>query len=297
MAYQAGKPKAKNAESALKTIAGFGVVFILVCAPFMRAGAQDQTEMLQPRRLIDAHTAGILPRGYFDFETRSYPSRHPAVAGAGITFSIGVGITDRLMFGGGYGADGLVGRGAVRGNPWPGLLFKYRIIEENFVLPGIALGYDWQGYGGVEGYGDSSDAYRGYVYKSQGFFLALSKNFLLFSTVQLGFHGAVNYSLEEQTQVTWPNGYAGMDLGINEELAIAVEYDLALNQRDPGSARYTHPLRGFLNLGVRWRFAPTFYMEFDAKDVLENKLRNPGNPDSKRLGWGRELKLVYVSAF
>jgi hypothetical protein len=295
MENQTGKPAAIETKTSLGGVRGAARIWIFACMIGAGAAMAQDVEMIQPRRLIDAHTAGLLPRGVYDFETRVYPSRHPAVHGAGITFSIGVGITDRLMFGGGYGGDGLVGRGMVRGNPWPGLLIKYRVIEEGFVAPGIALGYDWQGYGGVEGYGDSTDAYRGYVYKSQGFFLALSKNFLLFSSVQLGFHGAINYSLENQAATPWPNGYVGLDLGINEELALALEYDLALNQRDPFSERYTHPLHGFLNVGLRWRFAPTFYLEFDAKDVLENKLRNAGA--RRLLGWGRELKLVYVSAF
>lgn len=259
------------------------------------AGAQ---QMVQPRRLIDCHTAGLLPRGHFEFETRVYPSRHPSVEGAGITFSIGVGITDRLMFGGGYGADGLVGRASVRGNPLPGLLVKYRVIEETTRMPGIALGYDWQGYGGIEGYGDTTDAYRGYVYKSQGFFLSLSKNYLLFSALQLGFHGAINYSMEQREAVSWPNGYIGMDLSINEELAFAVEYDLALNHPDPDSDKYANPFKGFLNAGIRWRFAPTFYIEFDAKDILQKKLKHPELEESDEpLGWSRELKLVYYSDF
>ncbi|MFW5775340.1 MAG: hypothetical protein ACOCW2_03540 [Chitinivibrionales bacterium] len=276
---------------------GFVCLVVFVCLLAASAGAEP---MVQPRRLIDSHTAGLLPRGHFDFETRVYPSRHPGVKGAGITFSIGVGITDRLMFGGGYGADGLVGRTGVKGNPLPGLLVKYRVFEETIGLPGVAIGYDWQGYGGIEGYGDttdSTDAYRGYVYKSQGFFLSVSKNYLLINTVQLGFHSAINYSLEQRDEINWPNGYIGMDLGINEELAIAVEYDLALNHLDPETGKYANPLKGFLNAGVRWRFAPTFYLEFDAKDILQHKLREPADPDSEPLGWGRELKLVYYSDF
>jgi len=60
-------------------------------------------------------------------------------------------------------------------------------------------------------------------------------------------HGGIDYSLEEYEKIKWPNGYAGVDMGINEELAIAVEYNLALNQRDPGkdSTKYANPLDGF----------------------------------------------------
>ncbi|MBD3393789.1 MAG: hypothetical protein GF418_16785 [Chitinivibrionales bacterium] len=263
------------------------------------ATVTGQEEMIQPRRLIDMHTAGVLPRGSLDFETRVYPSRHNDVDGAGITFSIAVGITDRFMFGGGYGGDGLVGHGTVRGNPWPGLLLKYRIIEETYHFPGLAIGYDWQGYGGIEGYENSDNSYRGYVYKSEGLFAAMSKNYLLFTKVQFGIHVSVNYSIEEIQRVKWPNGYLGLDIGINEELAVAAEYNLALNHEDPNSGQYINPLHGFFNAGIRWAMFPSFYLEFNAKDIFAKKLLRNDDPavSDSPLGWSRELKLVYVTSF
>lgn len=256
-------------------------------------------EMVQPRRLIDCHTAGLLPRAYYDLEMRTYPARQPSVDGAGMTFFMSVGITNRFMMGAGYGADGLIGRKGVKGNPWPGILVKYRLVEESFHFPGMAIGFDWQGFGGIEGYVDTENCYRGYVYKSQGAFFSISKNYLLLSTLTLGFHGAVNYSLEEHIRVKWPNGYMGLDLGVNEEFALGVEYDMALNQEDPDRSTYANPFRGFLNLGVRWAFSPSFYIEAAAKDVLENKLhtRNVPGVRDRRLGWTRELKLVYLDSF
>ena len=32
-----------------------------------------EAEMVQPRKLVDAHTAGILGKGQYDFECRVYP--------------------------------------------------------------------------------------------------------------------------------------------------------------------------------------------------------------------------------
>lgn len=261
-----------------------------------------QSDMIQPRRLINGHTAGLLPRGRYELETRVYPSRQEVADGAGVTFAFGVGITDRLMFGGGYGADGAIGRGTIRGNPWPGLLLKYRIIEEKYFFPGIALGFDWQGFGGIEGYDDGEAHYRGYVYKSQGAFLALSKNYLLFKRAELGIHGSVNFSVEDLPRVQWPNVVIGIDFGVNEELAFVVEYDLALNQRDRGdrdsvATGYANPLRGFLCAGIRWAFAPAFYIELNFMDLLENKLLRLDEPFGGRLGWSRELKLVYLGVF
>jgi len=246
--------------------------------------------MIQPRRLVDAHTAGILPRAHFDFETRIYPSGDEDISGCGLMMSVSVGITDRLNIGVSYGGDGIVGRGRVRGNPYPGALIKYRLIEETFFIPAVAIGYDHQGYGGIE-----PKNYTGYVYKSQGLFVALSKNYLIFRKLQLGLHGAVNFTWEDIKNVKWPNCYVGLDFGINEELAVAFEYDCALNQKDRGSDHYANPLKGIFNIGIRWAFVPSFYIEFDAKDIFLQKLAD--YVTEERMGWSRELKIVYVTSF
>ncbi|MBD3320070.1 MAG: hypothetical protein GF350_03150 [Chitinivibrionales bacterium] len=260
-----------------------------VCIAALLAYPSAET-LLQPRRLIDSHTAGVLPKAHFDFETRIYSSGDSTIQGAGLYLGISVGITDRLNIGLGYGGDGLVGRGKAKPNPYPGAHIKYRLFEENYLFPALAIGYDHQGYGGIE----YEDNYKGYIYKSQGFFAALSKNYLLFSKIQLGFHGAINYSLEEVSTVKWPNGYIGMDLGVNEELYLAVEYDLALQYKDPGTDKYYNPLNGYFNVGLRWAFSPSFYLEFDAKDIFQKKVENTSD---RKIGWSRELKLVYVTQF
>lgn len=265
--------------------------------PLPAPAVEEQQElMIQPRRLVDAHTAGLLPRAHFDLECRIYSSAAPGIEGCGLLMAISVGITDRLNIGISYGGDGLVGRGRARGNPYPGGLIKYRLFEEGYIMPALALGYEHQGYGGIE----ERDGLDGFIDKSQGFFVALSKNYLLFKRLGFGIHGAVSYSLEEITDVTWPNAYVGIDLSFNEELALAVEYDLGLNVRDPetqwdpGRKYYANPLGGFLNVGVRWAFSPWFYIEVLGKDVLEHRY---DETQDRQLGWSRELKLVYVNHF
>ncbi|NLG15858.1 MAG: hypothetical protein GX556_00850 [Fibrobacter sp.] len=251
-------------------------------------------ESWQLRRLVDAHTAGVLSRGSYEFDCGIYPAGNPDL-GTGINFGIGVGVTNRLMIGISYGGEGFVGRGKdAKGNSMPGFLVKYRIFEENYFFPGVVLGYDHQGHGG------SSDTihfdYKGYIYKSPGFFLALSKNYLLFTKIQLGLHGAATFSMEEVQTVKWPNAYAGMDLGINDELSLVCEYNLGLNTRDPRSGKtpyYARLSEGYLNLGLKWAFSPNFFVEFDAKDVLENRKRKNGST----VGWCRELRLVYINQF
>jgi hypothetical protein len=260
------------------------VLIIALCGIHVAA----QQEILQPLRLIDCHTAGMLSRAHFALECRSYPNGDVNSSGTGVTLSMFAGLTDRINVGLGYGGDGIIGRESPKFNPHIGALLKVRIIEESYFWPAFAIGYDHQGFGGID------PSYNGYMYKSPGFFLSVSKNYLVMTALQLGLHGGVSYSLEGCRDIKWPDAYGGVDAGFNEKFSIVTEYDCALNARDPGgdstAVRYANPLRGYLNLGVRWFISSTFCAELDVKDLLRNKVDAAGN----RVGWGRELKLTYI---
>jgi hypothetical protein len=264
------------------------VIFALI---FLFLTGTIIAEMIQPRKLVDAHTAGILGKGQYDFESRIYPAGDTSL-GSGLILGIDVGISNRLTIGLSYGGEGVVGRGPhARANPLPGWLVKYRLIEEKILFPGIALGYDHQGHGGIAD--TLLFTYKGYIYKSPGFFISASKNFLIFNALQFGMHAMSNYSMEDLDNVTWPNLITGIDIGINEELAFVVEYDFGLNLRDGDQKYYAQPADGYLNVGLRWAFSPQFYFEFDARDLLENRI----DARNRVLGWNREIKLVFFSEF
>jgi hypothetical protein len=252
----------------------------------IEAGAQQ--ELLQPLRLIDCHTAGMLSRAHFALECRSYPNGDVSSSGTGVTMSIFAGLTDRINIGLGYGGDGIIGRESPKFNPHIGALFKARIIEESYFWPAFVVGYDHQGFGGIDA------RYNGYMYKSPGFFLSISKNYLVMTALRVGLHGGVSYSLEENKDIKWPDVYGGVDAGVNEKFSMVTEYDCALNARDQGGdsadVHYTNPLKGYFNIGVRWFISSSFCAEVDARDVLRNKTDAAGN----RAGWGRELKLTYI---
>ncbi len=254
--------------------------------------------MMQPQHIVNCHTAGMLQRGTYAFECSVYPNGDLDLPGCGTLAGISVGVRNRLNMGLSYGGDGIIGRESPRFNPHIGMFIKYRVFEETYFWPAFAVGYDHQGSGGID------RSYNGYIFKSPGFFLAVSKNYLLLTIIQFGVHGGMNYSLEEKRTVQWPNLYCGADLGINEELSFAVEYDLALNARDPGPPQsdYDNPLRGFLNIAVRWFISKSLSLEFDIKDILENKVTQPENrygtalPEI-RYGWDRELKIAFSQQF
>jgi hypothetical protein len=259
------------------------------------SGIGGAEEMIQPQRIINCHTAGLLPRGMYALECSIYPSGIYNTPGCGTLFGVTIGLLNRLNLGLSYGGDGIIGRASPTFNPHIGALIKYRIFEETYLIPAFAVGYDHQGFSGID------QSYNGYVFKSPGFFMAASKNYLILTKVQLGLHGGINYSLEESDKVQWPNLYVGTDMGINEELSVAVEYDFALNARDPGidTANYDNPFRGFFNAGVRWSFSHSLYIEFDIKDMLQNKVTPPtyDAPKGERYGWDRELKIGYLQHF
>jgi hypothetical protein len=267
------------------------VVLLLFCMSF----AEETMPLI---RLIDAHTAGVIPKGHLDIENRLYEGR-----ATGFLVSVAVGITDRISMGLGYGAEGIIGRGwDPQGNPFPGCMVKYRILDENFLLPGFAIGFDYQGYGGItrDGSGNNVWGYTGYIYKSEGLFIAASKSYLIMKTIEFGFHGDVNWSLEEIGRVKWPDAWVGFDLGLSRSFSAVIEYDFGLNTRDPhrGDDAYARPWEGYLNAGVRWNFTQNFAVELDVRDVLENRkyLADFSAPNSERiLGWSRELKIVYMA--
>jgi hypothetical protein len=254
------------------------------------AAVHSQQELLQPLRIIDCQTAGMLTRAHFALECRSYPNGDVTSSGTGVTLSLLVALTDRINVGLGYGGDGIIGRESPTFNPHIGAMLKVRVIEESYFWPAFAVGYDHQGFGGIDA------EYDGYMYKSAGFFLAVSKNYLAMTVIQIGLHGGVNYSLEECRDIKWPNVYAGVDAGFSEKFSLMAEYDCALNERDADAGGdsahvyYANPLKGFLNFGVRWFISSSFCAEVDAKDILRNKVDAAGN----RVGWGRELKLTYI---
>jgi hypothetical protein len=269
----------------VRTVRVFSASLLIVV---LSIALQAQQELLQPLRVVDCHTAGMLSRAHFALECRSYPNGDVNTSGTGVTLTLLAALTDRINIGLGYGGDGIIGREAPQFNPHIGALFKVRIIEESYFLPAFAVGYDHQGFGGIDG------SYNGYMYKSAGFFCALSKNYLVMTALQIGLHGGANFSLEEYPNIKWPNVYGGVDAGFNERFSIVTEYDCALNARDAGSDSahvvYANPLNGYLNVGVRWFISKSFCAELDAKDLLRNKIDAAGN----RVGWGRELKLTYI---
>ncbi|MFH1759819.1 MAG: hypothetical protein ABIA63_01835 [bacterium] len=276
----------------MKNICAFSLsVLLLIITIF------SEEAMIQPRRLIDCPTAGILPRAYYDLDIKLYD-------GGGIIAGSEIGVTNRLNLGISYGAQGLIGRSAVKGYPWPGAFIKYRIMEESYHLPAIALGFQSQGHGNY--------SQNRFQFKSKGIFIAVSKNYLIFGQ-PLGLHQGFNYSLMDNQLETHSSGldtldskikdrnnflniYLGLDKSINNELALVMEYDCAMDDN-----LTQNPFKGYLNAGVRYKFDKSFYIELDFKDLLQQKRLfsgvNDNKPEYERMKISRELRIVFLKSF
>lgn len=233
----------------------------------------SEFSMIQPRKLVDAPTAGLLPRGSFDFDIRIYGN-------GGVLTTIDVGLMHRFMLGMSFGGENIIGDGDPDWNPRIEFLAKYRLVNESYVLPAIAIGFDSQGSGA---YDDGSNRY---TYKSKGFYAVMSKNYLL-AEVPVGFHFGANYSLENDDGDKDIPIFFGADVQFTENLGFAAEYDLATND-DEFKSRYGQGY-GYLNAAVQWIFSSQLQLEFEFKNILLNR--------EDVSSWGRELRIVYFEMF
>jgi len=233
--------------------------------------AQQAIEVIEPRKIVECPTAGLLPRGSFDLDLRIFPE-------GGILSGIEVGLMDRLLLGFSFGGEHIIGDETVDWYPKAELAAKYRLFEEGQMYPAVAIGFDSQGFGGY------IDSLKRYEIKSKGVYIALSKNYAFLGG--MGIHAGINYSLEKEDGDDDPSGYVGLDKSLNTEISLLVEYDFAINDNADNSLGSGD---GYLNAGVRWTFAHKLDLEFDVKNLIENGKQNP-RPS-------RELRLVYLEYF
>ncbi|MFC2170847.1 hypothetical protein ACFLQJ_02595 [Calditrichota bacterium] len=251
---------------------------LLVNLPdYLNAQVADNIENLEILQLIHTPNAGVLHRGQYQFDFRGYGD-------SGVNIGLSIGLFDRFMFGVSYGGNKILGYEQPDWNSLPGVLVKYRLIEETQLLPALTAGFDMQGRGAW-----NEDDER-YLFKAPGVFAAVSRNFI--STFgRFGVHGGANYnSIEDKNGDNAWDAFAGIDYSINEQIIVLGEYDFAFDDNEEDGTYGKG--RGYLNLGVRLALAQSFILEFDAIDVLLNSESLSGESTI-----GREVKIVYVETF
>lgn len=227
-------------------------------------------QFVEHRQLIDLPTAGTLERGSYDIQTRMFGD-------GGLLGGISVGVTPQFMFGLSWGGTKIIGEGDVDWHPNPGIQARIRLLDEDFALPAITLGFDSQGYGAYV------DEFDRYVTKSRGFFAVASKNYaILFN---LGLHGGLNYSLEDGDGDQELNIFIGADLSLNREFRAIIEYDLANNDNENETVFGDDG--GYVNTALQWVFSDQLFLQFNLKNILENGSREVT----------REFKISYFEYF
>lgn len=235
------------------------------------------------RWVIDVPTAGMLPRGAFDIDFRTFPE-------GGVQVALGIGLSDKFAVGIGYGGARILSADVPEWNPRLEFKIRYRLVEETESFPALALGYSSQGYGLYE----KEDMLKGYyedryLVKSPGFYMSLSKNYTVQST-PLGWHGGINYSFENKVDGN-PNFFVGVDVGIGYDMLFLAEYDLAIN--DNKRAGIFGMGRGYLNLGLAWFITSGISLEIDFRNLLLNRDRL----DDEKMVIDREVRLIYMQFF
>ena len=244
-------------------------VYVLCVMAFVPVGAQQD---LQPRQLIEAPTAGLLPSRSLGLDLRFYGSD-------GILGGVSVGLFSRGMVGVSFGGSDLLGNEAMNLNPRVEFSGRLRVLEEGYTIPALAVGYTSQGYGMYD------DELKRYTRKSKGVYLVASKNFKLLIG-HTGLHIGANRSFEDGDDDDDFTGYVGLDAGIGKYAVVLAEYDFGLNDNSDNSLGSG---KGFFNAGIRWTLSGTFSLEFDLKNIFRNGVQNP-HPD-------RELRVAYFGKF
>lgn len=258
------------------------IMIVLLCfslpqALFAQVDEDDTRHTLYeipPRWIVDIPTAGTLPRGYYDISMRMF-------ANGGANGYINIGISDRFLLGISYGGENVVAGSGIDWNPRIGFALRFRIIDELEYFPAISVGYSDQGHGTYFG-GPGR-----YQYKSLGFYGVASRSFYFYRWTA-GWHGGLNYSLEDDNGDQDLNLFVGVDATFNYNLALLAEYDFALND-NKGSAPLTGKGRGYLDLSIKWLFTESLELELIAKDIFVN--RREASEVS------REMRITFVDSF
>jgi hypothetical protein len=268
---------------------------LLLSIAVLAAGSNAQAQIeddgatlydFPPRRLVDLPTAGTLPRGHFQLGLRLFTN------GGGLGYA-DIGLSSRFMMGISFGGESVLSNQEADWNPTIEFSLKFRVVDELQYFPAITVGFSSQGYGSYD------ELQERYAYKSRGFYAVASRSFY-FHRWTAGWHFGINYARtdRETESDTNPditdirdndiNFFAGFDITFNYNLALLLEYDVALND-DKSNNDFAGEGRGYLNLSVKWLFNENLELEALARDLLVNR------PESDT--FTREIRLTYIESF
>jgi hypothetical protein len=249
------------------------IIFLLIIS-IISVGSYPSAQMMAPRKLVTAPTAGSVAHKSFISETHLFD-------GGGVLYQIDFGIVDLIDSGLSYGGSNIIGSSKINWQPRPGFQASIRIVEESMVSPGVSIGFDSQGDGPY------LSNIKCFQVKSRGVYLVLSRNYDLFG--DFGIHGGVNRSLEDGDGDEDLSFWTGFNKTIGRAVEIAGEYDFATNIGESGRMR---PDNGYLNAAVKMHFGRLIF-ELDIKNILRTDKTDPNGGMISSPEPSRELKISY----
>lgn len=218
--------------------------------------------------LVDVPIAGMLQRGEASIFTEFYKDN-------GMLIGMRIGLFNRLEVGMSYGAENIVGNQDPDWHDQIEFHGKFRLLDERYNIPAMALGFDSQGHGRFNKLRDEEgNEIRRYDIKSKGAFFVMSKNFGFFGN--LGVHLGCNYSLEDSDDNRSMNIFTGIDKMLGDVVVATVEYDMALNENGKwlttGEGEPVDYIeRGYLNAGIGIFFTDDLYLQLKFNDLLQSR--------------------------
>jgi len=246
------------------------VLLILLTADIVLPGRAD-AQLAEPLYAIDHPTAGLLQNGEYHLQGRLGPA-------SSFLASLRLGFRNVFQIGASFGMQNVFERGDIEINDHIGFRLRLRLLEEA-ETPALAAGFDSQGQGFYH------ESLERYDRKSPGFYVVLSKNYLL-AVGYLSIHGGANYSLEKNDDDD-PDLFLAADWEPIEGFSILLDADAALNDNIEGDGFGGGGI--YLDVGIRLGYGDNLSLMLIFRDVTKNL------EDSD--GIGREFELVFVDIF
>ncbi len=252
-------------------------------------------EFAPPTNLVTIPTAGTLQRAQFEVEMLMQ-------TGGGVLGRVAIGLSDQFSLGMSYGVQRFIGnQKPIFNRPMPEAQLKFRLIDESYNMPAIALGIDTQGRGIFQEIPlDTITTVERYEVKAIGIYLVVSKNWQALGN--LGLHGGISKNALEADQTDNDiNLFIGLDKDLIPGFSLYLEFNAALDDNDYDIDEINlHTLseitvgkgKGYLNAGLRWNVGSGLALEVDLNDILVNKAGQ-----FEWYNFSRELKVVYNEFF
>ncbi len=214
----------------------------------------------EPIYIFELPTAGVLRKGEFSVESNFFKF-------GGLRLAFNLAPFKNFIFGASFGGTYLIGVSKIQFQKYPGILLKYRLIDEEMSFPAIALGVSTQGFGPFYGNENRFETF------SPGVFLVGSKafkNYLGTFDLHLGF----NYSFEPKPRDRTISFYVGLCQTALNFIRLNLEYNANLDE----GTNIMLKNKGLLNFSIDFFLRYNIKFGISLKDLLGN-LKNTTSPE------------------